>query len=1129
VNYRPLYVNERHTGYLYYLFATFTGYILKNSLRMRVFFTKVACLLLTIFFATASRAQQNFFTDIAESAANKAGQKRVIVPEKYRTLQLDTAAMLPFLRSLPSEQNITDRNTTPILLFPMPDGSVAKFHVWESSIMEPGLAAAFPHLKTFTGQGIDDRTATIKMDWTEFGFHAMVLSPVTGDIFIDPYAQAALTNYISYYKQDFKKKEIYTEWPIEKNVSKNLSVSNPNEPLAGVCTGGQLRTYRLAIACTGEYAVAATGLPSPTKAQVLSKVVTTVTRVDGVYEKELAIRLVLVANDTAVLFTNASTDPFTANNDGPALLNQSQTQITNRIGSANFDIGHTFSTGAGGVAVQGVCATNEKAMGVTGSNIPTGDPYDIDYVAHEMGHQFGAQHTFNSQLMFCSGNGVSSSNSEPGSGSTVMAYAGICSATDNLQPHSNDYFNAISHDEISDYSNLSTGSTCPVTTITGNSAPIVNAGSDYIIPRSTYFMLTGSATDINGDALTYCWEQVDVGGPFGVWNAPSGNAPLFRSFSPVVSPVRYFPKLLTQIRGTDSIGEILPSYARTMKFRLTSRDNRAGGGGVCYDENLITVASSGPFTVINPNSSGITWYVNDFQTVLWSPNGTTTAPVSCANVSIQLSTDGGYTFPITLLASTPNDGSAEIQVSNNITATARIRVMAVGNIFYDISNNNFSIQNSPTSTFSFNNPELVGVCAADSGTATLKSGSLNNLTTPIVLSASLNPVGTTVVFGVTSLAPGNSTTVSLRNTSSLAPGTYTVRVTGIAGAVTKTKDIQFLVGGGGAAPAVLTSPVNDAIGQSDFPLFNWAQVSGAFSYTLEISTTNDFAVIVQTIPNISSLPYTLVTPLLENTVYYWRVKTTNACGTGNPSSVPNRFKTWLNTCKTARDVPKSISPSGAPTVTSTITVPAAAGVTITDLNVTGLNVSHSYVGDLTFTLRGPNNVSVIMANRVCDGGYQNFNLSFDGQATTTYANLPCPPDNGSIVQSQNSLTVFNGISSAGTWTLTVKDNADGDGGSLNSWGLNINGTTTTGCTITSTPLAITYTFTGNGNWSDAANWSSNTIPPNPLPPNGSIVINHTAGGSCTLNLAVAQVISAGATLTVMTGKNLIVPGTLTIQ
>jgi subtilisin-like proprotein convertase family protein len=1093
---------------------------------MRLICTKILSVTLFSISLISANAQNFFFKDIAETNIRRTDQKRVIIPNKFRTVQLDTTGFLAFLRLLPSEQNIlNNRNSAPIFLLPMPDGSVARFRVWESSVMAPELAAAYPGIRTYTGQGIDDPTATIKLDWTEFGFHAMVLSPTTGSIFIDPYDQKTVLNYISYYKTDFNKKGSYYELPPRKRKEAAIQ-SRPTNVLEGACVGTQLRKYKLAVACTHEYAAIATGLPTPTKAETLAKIVTTVSRVSGIYEKELSIRLELVANETDIIFTTAATDPFTGNDNGEVLIDESQTVIDARIGNANYNIGHTFSTGAGGLAAVGViCLTGQKANGVTGSPTPTGDAYDVDYVAHEMGHQFGGDHTFNSEQDFCGGgNRSSTSNAEPASGSTIMAYAGICSP-ENLQNNSDPQFHAISFDQITEYAVNSSGNSCAVTTATGNSAPVVNAGVNYNIPLSTPFVLIGSATDANNDVLTYSWEQVDVNGPPGPWNLPSGDAPLFRSFPPVATPVRHFPKLSSQVNNSVLIGEILPSYGRTMHFRLTARDNKAAGGGVCYAQTAITsVAGTGPFKVSYPNLSSVVWNVNEFQTITWNPAGTINAPISCSNVNIQLSTDGGLTFPVSLIANTPNDGTEEIQVPNNVSSTVRIRVIAVGNIFYDFSDANFKIQAPTASTFVFNNPPAVAVCTALSGVATLKSAALAGFATTINLSASLNPAGTTVSFGSTSIAPGSSTPVTLNNTNSLAPGTYTVRVTGVAGSVTKTRDLLFTVGTGGTAPTSLTTPANDAIGQSTLPSFNWTAVAGALSYTIEISTSSTFSNIVQTLPNISALPFNLTSRLLENTIYYWRVKTTNSCGAGSPSVIANRFKTGIVSCKMSSDVPIEISDATPVEINSTLTVPASSAVTISDLNVIGLKGSHTYVHDLRFTLISPSGTSVVILDSICDGDHD-FDLNLDDSGIPI-SNAPCPFVSGEVLKPNKSLAAFNGENSVGTWTLKVTDNEEFDGGTLTGWGLNFN-STSTNCVITSTPLTITYTFTGNGNWNEDANWSGSTIPPSPLPANSSIVINHTVGGQCVLN--VSQVISAGASLTVLTGKNLVIPGTLTIH
>ncbi|MEO6230800.1 MAG: reprolysin-like metallopeptidase [Ferruginibacter sp.] len=993
-----------------------------------------------------SFSQNIFFRDVAEASFNQT-QKRVIKPSKYRTLSLDKSALIGFFKSVPGENNIGNRGLTPVIEIPMPSGGTARFHIWESSVMDPKLAAQFPDIKTFTGQGIDDPTANIKLDITPAGFHAMVISSLNGSVFIDPYAQGNTSSYISYNKIDFTKAGKFNELPLVKSPGKLNRAASPSTILAGSCLGTQLRTYRLALAANGEY----TTFQGGTVALAMAAEATTMNRVNGVYERELSIRMVLVANNNLLIYTDGTTDPYTNANTNNEMLTENQSNVDLVIGSANYDIGHVFSTGGGGVAVlAGVCKAGQKAQGVTGTNAPVGDPFDIDYVAHEMGHQFGASHPFNSVLGACGGNGSSTTNAEPGSGSTIMAYAGIC-GSDDLQANSDAQFHAVSLNEISANTLTGTGNGCAVVTATGNTPPIVNAGADYVIPKSTAFQLTGSGSDANGDVLTYSWEQIDVGGPFGAWDSPSGNAPIFRSRVPVATPVRNFPSLFDQSTNSISKGELLPSYARTLHFRLTARDNRAGGGGVCFDESAVTVdGNSGPFFVTYPTASGISWYVNEFKTVTWNPNGTAFAPVNCSNVSIELSTDGGFTFPVILAASTANDGTEEIQVPNNITNKARIRVRAVGNVFYDISNVNFLIQNSPATEFVFSSPVPAIACGGNSIAVDLKTAGLNGFNTAINLSAIGNPGGTTVSFSTNPVTPGNTTTVTLNNTGGLASGTYNVTINGVAGAVNKSRIIPFVVSAIPLAPTSLTTPANYANGVSASPSFNWTSNPSALSYILEISTSNTFSPITQTISNITSLPYLLLTPLVENTLYYWRVKSVNSCGTGT-ASFSGIFKTGITTCKNSTDVPKAISASGAPSVTSTITIPASAGVVITDLNVVGLKGTHSYINDITVRLKSPAGNTVILFDKICDAE-QNFDLNLDDEAAIT--TFPCPPVGGLTIKPQNPLSAFDGQNSTGVWTLTVKDNFDGDGGSLDGWGLYINN-----CLVITTPINSAPAYT----------------------------------------------------------------------
>ncbi|MEO6729852.1 MAG: reprolysin-like metallopeptidase [Ferruginibacter sp.] len=1002
---------------------------------------------LCIFFITADccMAQNNFFKDAPENSFLSPAQKRVIVPARYRTLQMDTNALSNFLNTIAPDNSILTPASTQVIDIPMPDGGSAQFKIWETSVMEPGLAALFPEIKTYTGQGIDDLTANIKLDLTPVGFHAMILSPFSGTVFIDPYAQGNTQNYISYNKKDFAKTSSFFELPPIRDLYNANRPLGGNNVLAGVCVGTQLRTYRLALAATAEY----TAKQGGTVALAQAAQATTLNRVNGIYERELSIRMVLVTNNNLLIYTNAASDPYT-NNNGTAMLDENQTNINSVIGSSNYDIGHVFSTGGGGVAwLNVVCTAAYKAKGVTGSSTPSGDPFDIDYVAHEMGHQFGANHTFNSVLGFCEDNGVVGTNAEPGSGSTVMGYAGICSS-DDMQAHSDAQFHAISLNEITAFSINGNGNSCAQITSTGNTPPVVNAGADYIIPKSTPFILTGSGTDANGDALTFSWEQIDVGGTFGAWNTPVDNAPLFRSFIPVASPTRFFPKLSDVINNVTTKGEILSSYDRAMDFRLTARDNRAGGGGVCFDETAVTVSgTAGPFLVTYPNATGITWLVNDFKTITWDPSGTAASPINCANVSIELSTNGGLTFTVTILASTPNDGIQEIQVPANLTSSARIRIKAVGNVFYDISNANFTIQNSAVSEFVFNSPMPVTSCSGSSTANVINTAALNGFSTTINLSATGNPAGTSVSFGTTTLSPGSSTSVTLNNINTLSSGVYNITVNGIAGSVNKSRIISFVVSGTPVAPA-LSSPSDSATGVSKLPSFNWTAATVPSFYKLEISTTNSFNTIIQTINNITALPFVLTTSLAENTVYYWRVTTTNGCGTGSPSNT-GIFKTGMTVCsgntKTSTDVPKTISAAGVTTINSTLTIPVGSAGIISDLNVVGLTGPHSFVSDITVTLTSPAGTSVVLFDGICFGT-ANFNINLDDEGGI---DIPCPATGNQTARPQNSLTAFDGQNSAGVWTLSVRDNFDTQGGSLTGWGLVIRTCSYTAAPISTTP------------------------------------------------------------------------------
>jgi hypothetical protein len=647
--------------------------------------------------ASAQTAASFVWSDVSSTAIAPAGE-RVIIADPFRALSLDRTELGVYLSRVPLE-NSAAATFRPELELPLPDGTMGRFAIVESPIMAPELQARYPEIRTYAGYGVDDPSAYVRFDLTPAGFHAMIFSS-GGTIFIDPYQLGDDRHYQSYYKRDFRSDKLLGGCTIVDDAGMAAEIERLSSQF-GQRSGTQLRTYRTVVAATGEYTAHFGG----TVALAMAAIVTSMNRVDGVYELEVAVRMVLVANNDLVVYTNAATDPYT-NADGATMLSQNQATCDAVIGSANYDIGHVFSTGGGGIAGLGVvCNAARKAQGVTGSPQPHGDAYDIDYVAHEIGHQFGSNHPFNGNAGSCAGGNRNASTAyEPGSGSTIMAYAGIC-APQNLQTHSDPYFLWKSIEEIITYTNSGYGNICAVRTNTGVVQPAIEAGTGgFSIPIGTPFSLTCSATTVG--TPTYCWEESDLG-PAGAPTAPVGNAPIFRSFVPVTSPTRIFPKVSDLLANTSHIGEILPTYARTLSFRATVRDVQATGVGVAIDNIVFSVAAAGPFLVTSPNTA-VNWPGGTAQTVTWNVAGTDAAPISCANVNILLSTDGGYTWPTVLASGTPNDGSELVTLPLVITTTARIKVEAVGNVFFDLSNLNFTISQPPT-----------GACCAPDGSCTV--------------------------------------------------------------------------------------------------------------------------------------------------------------------------------------------------------------------------------------------------------------------------------------------------------------------------------------------------------------------------------------------------------------------------
>ena len=627
---------------------------------------------------------------------------RLTYPKEFRLFNLNLEPLRQELLS------VVDRSSKKLSVITLPNanGVLEQFEIYEASNFEPDLQAKFPEIRAYSGKGITDRYATVKLSISPQGIQSMVFRTDRENEFIEPYSNDHRV--YSVYKSHRDKGKfgwICSTEEQQLSSSINSAVSGRLEA-TGVSTG-QIKTMRLAQSCNGEYSNWFDATSEAQVGLVLAAFNATLTRCNGVYEKDLAIHLNLIANTTAVIYYNPSTDPYS-----PNLSNwnsQLQTTLTNVIGEANYDIGHMFgASGGGGNAgcIGCVCVNGSKGRGITSpaDGIPQGDNFDIDYVVHEVGHQLGGNHTFS---MSSEGTGQ---NKEVGSGITIMGYAGITSY--DVAPHSIDIFHETSIAQIQ--ANLS-NKACPVSVnMTANHAPVIGAVSNYIIPISTPFALTGSATDPENDALTYCWEQNDNSSTTGAGSVASptkSTGPNWLSFVPSTSGTRTFPRLSTILAGLNVTGplpggdagantEALSSVSRALNFRLTVRDNRpyvAGNtiGQTAFTDVVVTVTNTaGPFAVTAPNTA-ITWNAGSAATVTWSVNGTNAGSVNCASVNILLSTDGGLTFPTVLAAATANDGSQSITVPASPGSTCRVKVEAVGNIFFDISNTNFTISGTP--------------------------------------------------------------------------------------------------------------------------------------------------------------------------------------------------------------------------------------------------------------------------------------------------------------------------------------------------------------------------------------------------------------------------------------------------
>lgn len=715
-------------------------------------------LLSVAFMATSMAFAQDGLWKRTQSLGKSQLERKLQLPEK-NLYDLDVNAIKTQLAKSPNRFSRT--TTAPIIALPTADGKMENFRVYENSTMDPALQAKYPEIKSYIGIGVDNPTATTYFSMSPLGFKSMTLTADKSASFIEPYS-TDLKTYSVYKKADKTQDLNHFECSVIDKVEPQLSKTTNSQKNANDAT---LRTFRLAVSTTGEYTAHFGG----TKTQALAAINATMTRVNGVFEKDFAVRMQLIANNDAVIYTDAATDPYTTSYNS-----QLQSTLTSVIGEANYDVGHVFvKAGNNGNAgcIGCVCTNGSKGSGFTSSTIPTGDTFDIDYVAHEIGHQFGANHTFS---MNNEGTGV---NMEPGSGSTIMGYAGITSQ--DVQPNSDAYFHAASIQQVTN--NVKT-KTCPTSTPTGNTTPTASAGLDFTIPKSTPFMLTGSGSDANGDALTYIWEQFDNAsssqtGASSAASATKTTGPTFRSYNPTTTPSRYFPQMAsiltgaTTTQGTEIAVEALPSVARTMNFRFTVRDNRAGGSANNSDDMIVTVnGTAGPFAITSQGTA-TSYAGGTSQAVTWNVAGTTANGVNCANVDILWSTNNGASWT-TLIAGTTNDGSENITIPNSATTTGRIMIKGTNHIFFDVNNANITVTGGTNDT------------VAPSAPTNLTASGTTQTTTNLSWTASTDNTGVTgydVYRGATLIGTTASTSYAVTGLTASTTYSFSVRAKDAAG------------------------------------------------------------------------------------------------------------------------------------------------------------------------------------------------------------------------------------------------------------------------------------------------------------------------------------------------------------
>jgi len=947
---------------------------------------------------------------------------------------LDFNAFKKQLLNTPS-RGVSSKVSDVIINLPDDKGKLQSFRILEASVFSPTLSAKFPNIKSYVGFSTDNSGAVVRMSVSPRGVQTMISYKSKPTVFMQP-LKDDIKNYIVYNKlskSNLPKEEFICSTANELVKDSGEDKNNITQRDAD---DQVLRIFRLAISVNGEY----TSYHGGTVEGALAAINATMARVNAVFETDMAITFE-VQDFPELIFTDPNTDPYSTMGNWNLEL---QNTLTNTIGNEAYDIGHMFGASGGGgnagcigcVCVDDTPSPNDrnKGAGITSpaDGIPESDTFDIDYVAHEIGHQMGANHTFSHQT---EGSGV---NAEPGSGSTIMGYAGITSS--NVQQNSDGYFHYYSIKQITD--NVTNNRFCwqdnsPVNLT--NNPPNANAGNDVTIPQGTAYVLRGSATDEDSeDNLMYSWEQTDNGqvtrSQFGPTRTIGAQV---RSLPPSNSADRYVPKLsrvvLDQLTETNPNSgddwETVSTVGRDLNFALTVRDREPTNTGLygqsSFDLMKVTVdPSSGPF-VVTSQTTNETWDAGSTETVTWDVAGTNTGNVNAPKVNILLSIDGGATFPYTLASDIDNDGSHSFTVpvtGGGDTTEARIIVEGKDHIFFAMNSSNFSIQESEFA-LAVTSPE-VSVCSPNDAVYNITYNTFLGFTGTSTFSTSGLPTGATATFNpTTATADGTAVTLSISGIAGVAQGLYDFKIIATSGAISKDADVNLSVFNGLPGNIILTAPTDGSTDESITPTLTWDADANAASYDIEVATDASFNSIVAS-GNASSNSYA-PSGLNQTTTYYWRVKGKNTCGDGAFSSVFSFTTLSCTTCTSVADIEYDTSTTLVKfnTIENATTKRDASGFRQGYFDYTSISttVKRDESHDITIHVNTDGNYTVhsfvwVDWNQDCD--FDDANETYDlGQVTGT--------DDGPTDLSPLSITIPNGASLGSTvMRVTTKYSTD---------------------------------------------------------------------------------------------------------